>query len=65
MLVFMSEPKSSSHQAEDGAFNPAAPHDLQQSRVNTDSLSSYNIQHTRVKQNSVCFMQKDTQPSQA
>jgi hypothetical protein len=53
-----------SHQTWDAAFILATPHDLQNSRANTDSQNSHNTQHTRVKQNILFFMQKDTQPSQ-
>jgi hypothetical protein len=41
------------------------PQDLQHSRANTDPHNSCNTQETRVKQNSLCFMQKDTLPSHA
>ena len=54
----------SSHQTGDAAFTPATPHDLHHSRANNDSHNSHNTQHTRVKQNTLCFKQKDTQPSQ-
>ena len=54
----------SSHQTGDAAFTPATPQDLQHSRANTDSQTLHNTQHTRVKQNSLYFMQKGTQPSQ-
>ena len=52
------------HQTGDAAFTPATPHDLRHSRANNDSHNSHNTQHTRVKQNTLCFTQKDTQPSQ-
>jgi len=55
----------SSHKTGDAAFTTATPHDLQHSKANTDSHSSHNTQHARVKENKLCFMQKDTQPSQA
>jgi hypothetical protein len=35
-----------------------------QQRANTDSHNSHNTQHARVKQNALCFIQKDIQPSQ-
>jgi hypothetical protein len=54
----------SSHQTGDAAFTPATSRDLHHSRANTDSHYSHNTQHTRVKQNKLCSMQKDTQPSQ-
>ena len=54
----------SSHQTGDTAFTPAMPHDLHHKRSNTDSHNSHNTQYTKVKQNKLCFMQKDTQPSQ-
>ena len=54
----------SSHQTGDAAFTPATPHDLHHSRANNDSHNSHNTQHTRVKQSTICFTQKDTQPSQ-
>ena len=54
----------SSHQTGDAAFTPATPHDLHHSRANSDSHNSHNTQHTRAKQNSLCFTQKETQPSQ-
>jgi hypothetical protein len=41
---------SRSHQTGDAAFIPATPHDLQNSRANTDLHNSQNTQHTRVKQ---------------
>ena len=53
------------HQTGDMAVTPAMRHDLKHSRANTDSHNSHNAQHTRVKQNKLCFTQKDTQPSQA
>jgi len=52
----------SSHQTEDSAFSPATPQDLQHSRA--DSHNLHNTKRTRVKQKALCFMQKDTQPSQ-
>ena len=54
----------SSHQTGDEAFTPATPHDLHHSRANTDPHNSHNTQHTRVKQSTLRFTQKDTQPSQ-
>jgi len=54
----------SSHQTWDAAFTPATPHDFYHSRANTDTHNSHNTQHTRVKQNELCFTQKGTQPSQ-
>jgi hypothetical protein len=54
----------SSHQTGDAAFTPAKPHDLHHSRANNDSHNSHNTQHTRVIQNTLCFTQKNTQPSQ-
>jgi hypothetical protein len=54
-----------SHQTGDAAFKPATPHDLPHSRANTDSHNLLNTQHTRANQKTHCFMQKDTQPSQA
>jgi hypothetical protein len=51
--------KSSSYQTGDAAFTPATSHDL----YHSDSHKSHNTQHTRAKQNTLCFMQKDTQPS--
>ena len=54
-----------SQQTGDAAITPATPHDLQHSRAKTDSHNSHNTQHTRVKQNALCFQQKGTQPSQA
>ena len=54
----------SSHQTGDAAFTPATLHDLHHSRANNDSHNSHNTQHTRVKQNTLCFTQKNTQPSQ-
>jgi hypothetical protein len=53
-----------SHQTGDAAFTPAAPHDLHHSRANNDSHNSHNTQQTRVKQITLCFAQKVTQPSQ-
>ena len=53
-----------SRQTGDAAFTPATPHDLHHSRANNDSQKSHKTQHTRVKQNKLCFTQKDTQPSQ-
>ena len=53
-----------SHQTGDSAFTPATPQYLQHSRANTDSRNSHNTQHTKVKQSSLCFLQKDTRPSQ-
>ena len=50
-----------SHQTGDAAFTPAMLQDLQHSRAYTDS---HNTQHTRVIKHTLCFMQKDTQPSQ-
>jgi hypothetical protein len=38
----------SSHQTGNAAFTLSTPHDLQQSRANTDSHNSRNTQHTRV-----------------
>jgi hypothetical protein len=52
----------SSHQTGDAAFTPATPRDLQHSRANTDSHNSHNTQHARVEQNTLCFMQKGTEP---
>jgi hypothetical protein len=54
----------SSHQTGDAAFTPATPNDLHHSRANNDSHNSHNTQHTRMKQNTLFFTQKDTQPSQ-
>jgi hypothetical protein len=54
----------SSHQTGDAAFTPATAHDLHHSRANNDSHNSHKTQHTRVKQSTLCFTQKDTQPSQ-
>jgi hypothetical protein len=54
-----------SHQTGDATFTPATPQNLQHSSANTDSHNSHKTQHTRVKQNTLCFMQKGTQPSQA
>jgi hypothetical protein len=54
----------SSHQTGDAAFTPATPHDLHHSRAKNDSHNSHNTQHTRIKQNELCFMQKGTKPSQ-
>ena len=54
----------SSHQTGDAAFTPATLQELQHSRANTDLYNSHNTQHTRVKQNTLFFMQKDTKPSQ-
>ena len=54
----------SCHQTWDAAFTPATPHDLHHSRSNTDSYNTHNTQHTRVNQSTLCFTQKDTQPSQ-
>jgi hypothetical protein len=48
----------------DAAFNPAAPQDLKHSRANTNSNNAHNTQHPRAKHNLLCFMPKDTQPSQ-
>jgi hypothetical protein len=53
------------HQTGDAAFVPATFKNLQHSRANTDSYNSHNTQHVGVKQNALCLMQKDTQPSQA
>ena len=46
---------------------PAPPPPRLKTRSNrepTPTHNSHNTQHTRVKQNTLCFMQKDTQPSQ-
>ena len=53
-----------SHQTGDAAITPATPHDSHHSRANTDSQNVHNTQHTRVKQNKLCVMQKGTEPSQ-
>jgi hypothetical protein len=53
----------SSHQTGDAALTPATPHDLHLSRANTDAHNSHNMQHTAVKQNELCFMQKNTRPA--
>jgi hypothetical protein len=45
-------------------INPSTPNDLKHSRANTDSHNSHSTQHTRVKQNSLGFMQKGTLLSQ-
>jgi hypothetical protein len=42
---------------------PATPQNLTHSRANTDLHNSHNTQHTRVKQNELFFMLKDTQSS--
>jgi hypothetical protein len=55
----------SSHQTGDAAFIPATPHDFNHSKANNDSNNSHNTQHTKAKQSTLCFTQKDTQPSQA
>ena len=53
-----------SHHTGDAAFTPATPHDSHHSRANTDSQNVHNTQRTKVKQNKLCFMQKDTEHSQ-
>jgi hypothetical protein len=56
--------EGSSHQTGDAAFTPATPQDLQHSRVNSDSQNSH-MQHTTAEHKTICFIQKDTQLSQA
>jgi len=51
-----------SHRTGDVAFTSATSRDSQHSRANTESHNSHNAQHIK-KQNSLYFMQQNTQPS--